>query len=249
MAVVIKKHNSEIDPCYRCCLCGVSPYEEAPTPLGSAENFKADPIRTKDPARPGADLCWLACSMDATCHMVIDLGYRLDTQDATSDFFGLDNAGVIAKISDSPALLREFMKRKDEICDTMRTASEEGAEVVTYRGSRIMLHDGEMTKETIHDFEWYKWSDYQASADLGNKSNKVLEGHGELYWKGERGVAVFLKHPKCIRIKIEKNSSRQRDTCVATMINDTEMYDGELDQALRGILVGKGRAYGKTNSR
>ena len=33
------------------------------------------------------------------------------------------------------------------------------------------------------------------------------------------------------------------------MINDTEMYDGELDQALRGILVGKGRAYGKTNSR
>ena len=27
---------------------------------------------------------------------------------------------------------------------------------------------------------------------------------GELCWKGERGVAVFLKHPKCIRIKIEK---------------------------------------------
>ena len=54
--------------------------------------------------------------------MVIDVGYRLSKQDAKSDFYGLDHACVIAKITDSPTPLRELVTRRDEICETMRTA-------------------------------------------------------------------------------------------------------------------------------
>ena len=92
-SVVIKRLDSQIDDCYKCCLCGTAAYEY------TGENDKKIRQRTKDPTHPDRELCWLSHDMDIVCHMVVDIGYRLDKQDPSrEDFYGKDNSTIIEKI-------------------------------------------------------------------------------------------------------------------------------------------------------
>jgi hypothetical protein len=232
-SVRIKTLDSEIDKSYHCRLCGAHGFVSV-----DPDNVDSETTRTQHPGKPGA-LNWIDCRLDQDCMYVLDVGYRLDKQEPTGPFYDLDNDAIIKLIEkDSKEidskLLETFLDRKRMINACDRIVAEEGsAEIMNPRGACVSVANGEETNEIFQEFDFWKWSDYQADESLGNKTGSVKAGHVEMTWGGNKGVAEFKRHAKATHVQILKKCGHNLQTCVATTINESELYEGELDQAGR----------------
>lgn len=97
-------------------------------------------------------------------------------------------------------------------------------------GTAVRMIDLGAVEETQEEFDFYKWNDYQKSDKLGNKTGNVLDGHAEVVFKGERGVAVFRKPKDCIRVRMYKQSGSQVDNVLSSTVNEVEFVDNEIKQ-------------------
>ena len=86
----------------------------------------------------------------------------------------------------------EFIARKQSFNAQRLVVLEDGQrEVPMERGTAVELRDGGRVTETVSSFDFYHWNAYQSVKSLGNKTGKLKEGHVEIEYKGQRGVALF----------------------------------------------------------
>ena len=188
--------------------------------------------RTKDPANPSNDLGWLNCVLDSNCYCVLEVCYRLDKEDQNSPFFEYPNRKIIEEIEKDQALRAEFLQKKAHMNNTLLQCLDDGRREPTHPvGTSVRIIDFGATEDCFEELDFYTWADYQKNASLGNKSGKVVDGHCEVVYKGERGVAIFRKPKDCIRVKVFKQSGSSIDNVLSTTINESEIAAGEIKQA------------------
>lgn len=190
-------------------------------------------IRTADPVHPARDLNWYNHVLCADCYCVLETCYRIDKQDKTSEYNGLTNKGIIDVIEENPEDRADFLKRKKCRTSCLQVAAEDGQFSATQDvGTAVHLVETEGTDESLEEFDFYKWGDYQKDKKLGNQSNSVLDGHSEITYKGEKGVAIWAKPKHCVRVRIYRRTGCEVDNVLATTINENEICENEISRVV-----------------
>ena len=110
----------------------------------------------------------------------------------------------------------DFLMKKKCYNSTLELAAIEGREATQERGTFITLVEDEFCEEVMNEFDFIKWSDYQKHDKLGNKTNKLLPGHVEVTWKGQRGIAIFSNPVEKTRVRIVKKTWHEKKIVMAT---------------------------------
>lgn len=187
--------------------------------------------RSADPANPSLSLNWYNHVLCANCFQCVELCYSLDKSDKDSAFHGSSNRKIIESIEKDPSLRQIFLARKQHLNKMMlQVLADNRREPTQPVGTAVRMIDLGAVEETQEEFDFYKWNDYQKSDKLGNKTGNVLDGHAEVVFKGERGVAVFRKPKDCIRVRMYKQSGSQVDNVLSSTVNEVEFVDNEIKQ-------------------
>ena len=119
-------------------------------------------LRTKDPVHPARDLNWYNHVLCADCYCVLETCYRIDKQDKTSEYYGLTNKGIIAAVEKDHNDRADFLERKKCRASCLHVAAEDGQYSATHDvGTAVHLIETEGTDESLEEFDFYKWGDYQ----------------------------------------------------------------------------------------
>ena len=94
------------------------------------------------------------------------------------------------------AYLEDFQKRRESYLTTLELVAAEGREATQERGTYVGLTEEDHCEETLSEFQFINWTDYQNDPSLGNKSSKVMQGHVELTWRGKKGLRFSRIHHK-----------------------------------------------------
>ena len=211
----LRTADREVDPCFKCRLCGTKPYIETDQDddeaadkrlrlLVSASPSQRQLTRTPDPANPSANLNWMTSDFCANCADVIEYAYRwdIDDEDGVLHEFKDKEGKLVKHIESIPEQLEDFLKRKLDYnsAQTCLRLGNSHAQSMG-RGTHVTIDSGKDNEEVLYEFDHYKTSHYEQYFKR-KVSDKLPAGHVKQTYRGAAGVAVYKRVPgQCTRVR------------------------------------------------